>query len=378
LHTDFETEVWGITGLGEIVRGGEEAVQLARSSGWRSDEAHALIRLSVCLGWQGEYRRAFAAAQAGLAIAQEIEHREWLSDAYYVLGLLLLDLLAPSEAQQRLEQSLAIAKEIGSQLMIYVVSSRLAEVHLLQNEFHRAEAVLNEALAPEILPRNGLERGVWRARAELALARGEPEQGLEIVNHLITTALHIKEYEAGCIPRLWQLRGEALNLLKQWAGAEAALQAARKFAQAQGARPMLWRIHAALGKTYQAQAHRDEAEREFAAARTLIDELATDLLDPALRDNFLSQANTYLPPAPLLSPRQAAKQAFAGLTGREREVAALVAQGKSNREIATALVVSERTVTTHVGNILAKLGFTSRTQIAAWATEKGLTQSQAD
>ena len=60
------------------------------------------------------------------------------------------------------------------------------------------------------------------------------------------------------------------------------------------------------------------------------------------------------------------------LTPREREVAALIAQGKSNREIAEALVLTAPTVKTHVGNILSKLGFTTRAQIAAWAVEKQL------
>jgi non-specific serine/threonine protein kinase len=59
------------------------------------------------------------------------------------------------------------------------------------------------------------------------------------------------------------------------------------------------------------------------------------------------------------------------LTPREREVAALIAQGKSNRAIAQALVISEKTAERHVANILSKLGFHSRTQIAAWAVEKG-------
>ena len=54
------------------------------------------------------------------------------------------------------------------------------------------------------------------------------------------------------------------------------------------------------------------------------------------------------------------------LTKREREVASLVAQGRSNREIADHLVLSERTVETHVSRILTKLGFASRTQLAAW------------
>jgi DNA-binding CsgD family transcriptional regulator len=71
---------------------------------------------------------------------------------------------------------------------------------------------------------------------------------------------------------------------------------------------------------------------------------------------------------------QVMKQRFGGLTTREREVAALIAQGHSNRAIAAALVITERTAERHVANIMAKLGFTSRVQIAAWAVQKGLNQ----
>jgi DNA-binding CsgD family transcriptional regulator len=60
------------------------------------------------------------------------------------------------------------------------------------------------------------------------------------------------------------------------------------------------------------------------------------------------------------------------LTRREAEVAALVAQGLRNREIAERLVVSERTVESHVEHILAKLGLSSRVQVAALAAEMGL------
>ncbi|MDP9417036.1 MAG: response regulator transcription factor [Actinomycetota bacterium] len=60
------------------------------------------------------------------------------------------------------------------------------------------------------------------------------------------------------------------------------------------------------------------------------------------------------------------------LTEREREVLALVGQGRSNRQIATALVISERTARTHVSNILTKLGLGSRTQAALWAVREGL------
>jgi DNA-binding NarL/FixJ family response regulator len=57
------------------------------------------------------------------------------------------------------------------------------------------------------------------------------------------------------------------------------------------------------------------------------------------------------------------------LTPREREIASLLTRGLSNRDIAKELVISERTARTHVCNILAKLDFTSRTQVALWASE---------
>jgi DNA-binding NarL/FixJ family response regulator len=60
------------------------------------------------------------------------------------------------------------------------------------------------------------------------------------------------------------------------------------------------------------------------------------------------------------------------LTDREREVLVLVAQGLSNRQIADALVVSERTARTHVSNILGKLGVASRTQAALLAVREGI------
>ncbi|HSR23824.1 MAG TPA: helix-turn-helix transcriptional regulator, partial [Candidatus Eisenbacteria bacterium] len=60
------------------------------------------------------------------------------------------------------------------------------------------------------------------------------------------------------------------------------------------------------------------------------------------------------------------------LTPRERQVAALVASGRSNKAIADELVISPATAARHVANILAKLGFSSRAQIAAWATDRQL------
>jgi DNA-binding CsgD family transcriptional regulator len=70
------------------------------------------------------------------------------------------------------------------------------------------------------------------------------------------------------------------------------------------------------------------------------------------------------PPAPAAA--MPAHAASAGLTRRELEVARLIAEGMTNRQIAEALVISPRTAEGHVERILAKLGFTTRSQVAAW------------
>jgi non-specific serine/threonine protein kinase len=59
------------------------------------------------------------------------------------------------------------------------------------------------------------------------------------------------------------------------------------------------------------------------------------------------------------------------LTAREREIAALVADGLSNRDIAEKLVISEGTVEVHVKHVLGKLGFSSRAQVAGWFAHQG-------
>ncbi|WP_241962332.1 response regulator transcription factor [Rhodococcus opacus] len=63
-----------------------------------------------------------------------------------------------------------------------------------------------------------------------------------------------------------------------------------------------------------------------------------------------------------------------GLTRRERQVAGLVAEGLTNKAIAAQLVISQRTAQGHVEHILAKLGFTSRAQIAVWVV--GLAEAE--
>jgi DNA-binding NarL/FixJ family response regulator len=123
-----------------------------------------------------------------------------------------------------------------------------------------------------------------------------------------------------------------------------------------------------------------EAERvhlalEAGAAGYLLKDAEADQVAAAVRAAY--RGEVHLDPAvarqltrTLVAPQGTA----AALTPREREILVLVAQGKSNRDIADALVISERTARTHVSHVLSKLGLTSRTQAALWAVREGLVQ----
>jgi DNA-binding CsgD family transcriptional regulator/Flp pilus assembly protein TadD len=372
LGGEYETEtmVAAPTSFAECLHCGEQALKIAREIGLRSAESYALCALGQCLGSHGEYEYALKVAQEGLGLAEQVEHHEWMTHGHWVLGALYLDLLALPQARASLEQALGLAHEVGSWNWIRIVSGFLAQVLLLQQDLAQAELILTAALEPDAAMQTIGQRLVWAARAELALAHRDPGLALDITDRLIASAANLSDERV--IPRLWKLRGEALAAPGRVAEAEAAFQAAQAATHAQGLRPLLWRICLALGKLYQALARQEEAEQAFATARTVIEELAVNLPDEHVREQFLGQTTAMLPHLRLLSPDRAAKQAFGGLTAREREVAALIAQGKINREIAEALVVGERTVETHVANIMFKLGVHSRRQIGAWAVEKGL------
>jgi non-specific serine/threonine protein kinase len=147
----------------------------------------------------------------------------------------------------------------------------------------------------------------------------------------------------------------------------AALEMAVSAAQAQGARPLEWRALAALGRAWRAQRRFDAADQAFDAARALIEALANEAPAGDLRDHFRQAALADLPDRHPAAQRRAAKRRFGGLTAREREIAMLVGEGQSNRAIAETLVLSERTVETHVSHILAKLGLKTRAAVVAWA-----------
>jgi DNA-binding CsgD family transcriptional regulator len=109
-------------------------------------------------------------------------------------------------------------------------------------------------------------------------------------------------------------------------------------------------------------------ERGLAAVRSALPEASFEAAWNEGRNMDLEQAIEYAlsedEPEPSIVSEP--EEPSSPLSRREHEVALLISRGLTNRQIASELGISERTVTTHVGRILAKLGATSRTQIAAW------------
>ena len=357
------------------LQAGERSIELARAIDWRASEAFGLATIATVLGLRGDYDRALSCACQALEIADEIEHRQWVASAHNALGLVYWDLLAAPTARRHFERSLELARELRSTFWIQMATGCLACVYVLEQELGRAAELLGP-VPPVDQPVESLgERWLSYAHAHLALARNDPSLALRLLDRV--NAQPLDGGTRGDTPRPAMVRGEVLTALGRPDEADALLRRVHSVVVAQGARPQVWRSHTALGNLYRAQGRTVEAQREYSQARSVIEELAAGLTDPGLRDEFLRNATARLPRPYRLSPRRVETARFGGLTAREREVALLVAQGRSNREIAEALVLGERTIETHVSNLLGKLGLASRREVAAWIAERGRLQSDS-
>jgi non-specific serine/threonine protein kinase len=341
---------------------------MAGEIGWRVAECYALWNQAFCFGPQGAYERALECTIEAIAIAEETEHRAWMCASLVGLGAIQCDLLALNESAATLEEALLIAHECGSMFWIRVASGLLGRSLVPAGRLDRAQEVLDAALTPDAPADTVGSRIVLAARAELLLARKRPAEALAVLDRLTAG---LDSADPALVPSLARLRAGALAQEGEHASAVQIAASTADRARERGTRSGLWLVYADLATYYQALGERDKAREAHRAATDVIDSLAAQLGDER-REAFRTSAMARLPALRSPTQRQAAKEASGGLTEREREIAGLVAAGMSNAAIGEELVISERTVETHVTNILAKLGFASRAQIAAWATERGL------
>ncbi|HLY29560.1 MAG TPA: LuxR C-terminal-related transcriptional regulator, partial [Ktedonobacterales bacterium] len=351
----------------------EEAIRIAQTIGYRSGEAYAYFCLGCILGPQGMWGAALKAMQSSLAIAQEIEHRQWTCAALTGLNCIFDDLLDLDAARRFGEQALEIATAIGSQHWLHCAAGFLVSTSVRQGDLVRAEAVLRACGVTGTSVTTLGEHLLGRALIELLLARHAFAEALTAVDNLIAhTPNAALDHHA---PTVALLRGKTLAANGRTAEAEACLQAGITSAQTLNNQTILRSLYVELGRLYRRERRHDELAQTLRKGEALTQRLAAAITDQAQREMFRARALAALPAAPAYTQRQTVKQRYGGLTLRESEVARSIAQGKSNKAIAEQFVVSERTIESHVSNILSKLGFATRTQIAAWAVAQGLIEN---
>jgi ATP/maltotriose-dependent transcriptional regulator MalT len=291
----------------------------------------------------GAWSEALAEARLARERCEEAMNRAATGQALYQQGE-LLRLQGEFEAA---EQAYRDASWYGRE-----PHPGLALLRLAQGDVDAAAAGIRRVLAET---REPLRRaGLLPAHAEIALTLGEVGGAREASRELDETAASGGTTMLGAMAA--QVRG-AVELSE--GDAEAALLSLRRAWQAWQeleAPYQVARTRVLVGLACQALEDRDAADLELEAAREVFERLGAvpDVARLDSRTGRASAADTH------------------GLSPRELEVLRLVASGKTNREIASALVVSEHTVARHLQNIFGKLGVSSRTAATAFAFERDL------
>jgi DNA-binding CsgD family transcriptional regulator/Tfp pilus assembly protein PilF len=353
----------------ECLQDAKEALLLARQTNSLSGQAFVEMATTWVLSSFGDFGSALAHAQEAMRIATSIEHKEWVAASYGALGHLYLLLLEPDRAVSYLETGIAGAQALGSAIWIRQLTPYLALAYLLRREFPRVDAILTTVLPRDQQPSNFFERQVARIWGELELAQGEADLALAIAEQLIESAPGDMQQP---IPHLLALKGEALLALKRQEEAKEALEAAKLGAEQRQAPSILWRIHRSLGQVYHLLKREDEAQQEWKETREIIKKLADTIDETTLQEYFVRAALQTLPSEKTLSSRQTMPEKYNGLTEREIEVLRSVAQGLTDAQVAERLVISPRTVHSHLNSIYSKLGISSRSAATRYAIEHDL------
>jgi predicted ATPase/DNA-binding CsgD family transcriptional regulator len=306
----------------EAVQRADEALALAREHGDGWNEGYALGSLAAAAGQRGNLRGAQQSADAALAVMRRIDQQWGVARTMLGLGDLARVRGELDIARQRYREALPIFREIDSRPEIARCLAGLARVALDQGMLSRAREHLGESI--RLSHSTGSRIGVARGLAVFAALSAREDQPGRAVQLIAAAA---------------SLRGAAQ--LPPLPGGRTGQYLAAAAPLGEAAVRQLWDSGSAMTA--------DEAVG-----------LALEAPRPAGPGHGIPA-----PAAPL--PGQ--------LTPRERQITELIAKGLSNRAIADQLVISPATAARHVANILAKLDFSSRSQIAAWARSAGGTAS---
>jgi tetratricopeptide (TPR) repeat protein len=283
-----------------------EALRLAREIEWADGEAFVEIISGFMLASFGQLSAGLAKERQALHIAERIDHQQWITGAHAHMAFIYLLMLAPEHALLQVESGLALAQQLGSAWWIAWLASHKALAYILQGQLSQAEAALQAVLPPTQLPRFWVERRLSRVWAELALAQQQPVVALQRCDQLLQTATQVRGMTEGKpIPLLLKGKGEALTALGRPEEAVRMLEEARRGAIVQQALPALWQIERALGQAYLRLQREEQAQYAFTAAQATIADLAQNIDELPLREQFIDRALGSLPNQKRASPHPA-------------------------------------------------------------------------
>ncbi len=336
-----------------------QSLDIRRELGDSRLVARSLGHLGEVAHQTGDYAAAETLFVESLGMLRKLEDPHGVAETLDKLGLTVRCLGDYPRATALYEEALAICRQLGDRAHEALVLNNLGRVAYYQADYQRARAFHQDSLV--IRRQVGDRRGMATSLSDL----GDTAQ------------------EQGVFDEARALRAEALGLWRQledpwglayvlesFAGYAAAVEQPQLVVELVGAASVLREsIHAprSPGSAERIQllvnaAMRRMGRQAAALAWTTGQSLTND--EAVALAQRLADASS--------GPREVRSPAQALLSPREREVVTLIARGLTNRQIADALVIGERTVHTHVANVMAKLELSSRTQIATWGVEQGL------
>jgi predicted ATPase/DNA-binding CsgD family transcriptional regulator len=300
----------------------DEALSIAQAAGDGWNEGYALGIKAAIAGVNGRLREAQQLAQDSIAVMRRIDQQWGTARALLGLGDLARLRGDPGDARRQYLEALGILREIDARPELARCLAGLGRVAMDLGKITLARQHLAESLklSHSTGARIGVARGL-EAFADLATREDRPEMAVQLT--AAATALR----EAAGLPALSGARTEKYLASARHLGGPAVAR--------------LWT--------------RGLAMTSDQAVALALDTSAGTHNTVAL--TALGSGQEATPPPGMLTPR-------------EREVVALVARGCSNRAIARELVISPATAARHVANIMGKLGFNTRAQIAAWAADQ--------
>ncbi len=366
--------------------------------------SRALYREAVLAFHQSDYQAVRILADESLAISREIGEAGQLeiANALEILAEVASETGQYTESIPMYEQALALYRKLGNLVGIGDTLKMLGWTNMRSGDFKQAESWLNEGLIA--CRESGDLRQITSALAglgELALRRGQYDQARKFLNESLDISQQSKEKWGWAIalgslgwialrqhdyPTMRKLLKESLAIRTETGDQGGIAWSMEKLAEANFEQFQFHQAATIFGSASTLRASVNSAmdaadqpdyERAISSLKSKLGEQAFAAAWADGQAMTIKEAIDYALAEPEQDQGQVSlKEKFGGLTEREREVAALIAQGKSNREIAQAMTVGVKTIETYVTRILSKLDFDSRVQVATWAVEKGFDKKE--